>query len=45
MADADIDELRKLAALIRRRNAVDGEIAEAVGRPALIGRVCELSTL
>lgn len=41
MADADIDELRKLAALIRRRNAVDGEIAEAVGRPVLIGHVGE----
>lgn len=38
---ADIGRLRELAALIRRRNAVDAEIAEAVGRPALIGHVCE----
>lgn len=30
---------------MRRRNAVDGEIAEAVGRRALIGNVGELSTL
>ena len=42
---ADIGGLRGLATLIRRRNAVDGEIAEAVGRPALIGDVGELSTL
>ena len=42
---AGIGELRGFAALIRRRNAVDAEIAEAVGRPALIGNVGELSTL
>ena len=42
---ADIGGLRKLAALIRRRNAVDGEIAEAIGLPALIGQFSELSTL
>jgi len=42
---ADVGGLRELAALIRRRNAVDGEIAEAVGRPALIGNVGELSIL
>lgn len=38
---ANIDELRKLAALIRRRNAIDAEIAEVIGRPALIGHVGE----
>lgn len=42
---ADIGGLRELAALIRRRNAVGGEIAEEVGRRALIGDVGELSTL
>lgn len=38
---ADIGGLRKIAALIRRRNSVDGEIAELIGRPALIGHVGE----
>ena len=42
---AGIGDLRGLAALMRRRNSVDGEIAEAVGRPALIGQFGELSTL
>ena len=42
---ADVGRLRGLAALIRRRNAVDGEIAELIGRRALIGNVRELSTL
>lgn len=38
---ADIGGLQGLAALIRRRNSVDGEIAELIGRPALIGHVGE----
>lgn len=42
---ADAGRLRGLAALIRRRNAVDGEIAEAIVRAALIGNIGELSTL
>lgn len=42
---ADIGGLRKLAALMRRRNAVDADIAEAIVRAALIGNIGELSTL
>lgn len=38
---ANIDELRKIATLIRRRNAIDAEIAEVIGRPALIQHVGE----
>lgn len=38
---ANIDELRGLAALMRCRNAIDAEIAEVIGRPALIGNVGE----
>lgn len=38
---ADIGRLRELAALIRRRNAIDAEIAEVIGRPTLIGHVGE----
>ena len=38
MAD---DELRLLADLLRRRNAIDAQIASIVGRPALTGHVGE----
>lgn len=42
---ADAGRLRGFTALIRRRNSVDAEIAEMIGRAALIGHVGELSTL
>ena len=42
---ADIGGLRKLAAIVRRRNAIDADMAEAIGRAALIDLVGELLTL
>ena len=42
---ADVGGLRDLAAIVRQRNAIDGEIAEMIGRAALIGNIGELSTL
>ena len=35
------DQLRQLAALIRQRNRVDGEIAATIGRPAHAGHIGE----
>lgn len=39
--DPNIDELRRLAGLIARRNALETEISAITGRPALLGHLGE----
>ncbi len=36
-----VDELRRLAALLMERNALDAKIAEVIGRPMTAGRAGE----